>query len=307
MKKQCRLFLMSALVCLLGAVSAEALTEFSVEPGRTIYGAVGSVTIEPMQTLLDVARDFDLGYNHIVAANPDLDPWTPSEGAITKVPTLFLLPLTRLGEGLIVNLAEMRLYFLESEDGRLARFWTCPVGVGREGFSTELGIYTVLSKVKDPVWVIPPSVRMEDPDLPDEVPPGPENPLGEYILRFSRSAYGIHGTNRPWGVGRRVSHGCIRLYPEDIAALFPLVPVGTLIRITYEPIKIGWGDGACWLQVYEDYEGKVEDPFAEALMGIATCEEVIGPVKIDLRLIKKTLKEQTGIPVPIAWSEELER
>jgi L,D-transpeptidase ErfK/SrfK len=181
--------------------------------------------------------------------------------------------------------------------------WTCPVGVGKEGFSTELGIYTVLSKAKDPVWVVPPSVRREEPQLPEQVPPGPDNPLGEYILRFSRLAYGIHGTNRPWGVGRRVSHGCIRLYPDDIAALFPLVPAGSLVRITYEPIKAGWANGACWLQVWEDYDRRIKDPLAEALLGMSACEQVAGTLSIDLKGVKRALKQKTGIPVPVAWPE----
>jgi L,D-transpeptidase ErfK/SrfK len=240
--------------------SVHAIRAFDLKKGQTVYGTLKSVKIRNGCTLLDIARDHDLGYNQIVAANPDMDPWVPPEGATALVPTMFVLPRKRLPSGIVVNLAEMRLYYFKK-----GRFWTCPVGVGREGYSTKLSIYTVLSKVKDPVWVVPPSVRKEEPDLPPYVPPGPENPLGKYILRFSRLSYGIHGTNRPWGVGRRVSHGCIRLYSEDIASLFPLVPVGTLIRITYEPIKVGWAKGRCWLQVYRDYENRIKDPLAEAL------------------------------------------
>ncbi len=158
-------------------------------------------------------------------------------------------------------------------------------------------------KAKDPIWVVPPSVLKEDPELPPQVPPGPDNPLGKYILRFSRLSYGIHGTNRPWGVGRRVSHGCIRLYSEDIASLFPLVPVGTLVRIIYEPIKVGWAEDKCWLQVYQDYENKIDDPLAAAFSGISACEQAIGPLKMDFKEIKKAIREQTGIPVPVAWTD----
>ncbi len=273
-----------------------ALRVFELKKGQTVYGTLKYVKIGHGATLLDIARDQDLGYNQIVAANPDVDPWVPPEGARILVPTMFVLPRRRLPSGILINLAEMRLYYFKGK-----RFWTCPVGVGREGYSTKLSIYTVLSKAEDPVWVVPPSVRREESDLPPYVLPGPDNPLGKYILRFSRLSYGIHGTNRPWGVGRRVSHGCIRLYPEDIASLFHLVPVGTLIRVTYEPIKVGWTEDRCWLQVYRDYENRVDNPLGEVLSGISSCQQAIGPLKLDLKEIKKALKIQAGIPVPVAY------
>ncbi|NIA08235.1 MAG: L,D-transpeptidase family protein [Nitrospiraceae bacterium] len=277
------------------ASRACALRVFDLKKGQTAYGTLKSTKIGHGCTLLDIARNHDLGYNQIVAANPGMDPWVPREGATVLLPTMFVLPRKRLPSGIVVNLAEMRLYYFNK-----GRFWTCPVGVGKEGYSTKLSIYTVLSKVKNPVWVVPPSVRKEETDLPPYVLPGPDNPLGKYILRFSRLSYGIHGTNRPWGVGRRVSHGCIRLYSEDIASLFPLVPVGTLIRITYEPIKIGWAGTRCWLQVYRDYGNRIGDPLAEALSGISACQQAIGPLKIDFKAVKKALKKQTGVPLPVA-------
>lgn len=282
---------------------AGALNVFDLEDGRTVYGTLKTVKAEHTQTLLDIARDHDLGYNQIVAANPGMDPWVPSENADVVVPTIFVLPIGRLPSGIVVNLAEMRLYYFKPAEKGPSRFWTCPVGVGREGYSTELSIYTVFSKAKNPIWFIPPSVLKEDPELPPQVPPGPDNPLGEYILRFSRLSYGIHGTNRPWGVGRRVSHGCIRLYSEDIAALFPMVPIGTLVRIIYEPIKVGWAENRCWLQVYQDYEDKIEDPLAVAFSGISACEQAIGPLKVNFREIKKAIREQNGIPVPVARAD----
>jgi L,D-transpeptidase ErfK/SrfK len=279
---------------------AYALNVFDLEERQTVYGTLRSVKAEHKQTLLDIAKDHDLGYNQIVSANPGIDPWVPPEGASVLVPTVFVLPRERLPSGIVINLAEMRLYYFESAKERPSRFWTCPVGVGREGYPTELSIYTVFNKAKDPIWFVPPSVLEEDPELPPQVPPGPDNPLGKYILRFSRLSYGIHGTNRPWGVGRRVSHGCIRLYSEDIASLFPLVPVGTLVRIIYEPIKVGWAEDKCWLQVYQDYENKIDDPLAAAFSGISACEQAIGLIKVDFKKIKKAITEQTGIPVPVA-------
>lgn len=290
-------------IIILAVPKANALNVFDLEEERTVYGILRSVKIGHGQTLLDIAKDHDLGYNQIISANQDMDPWMPPEGASVLVPTVFVLPRGRLLSGIVVNLAEMRLYYFESAEKGPSRFWTCPVGVGREGYSTELSIYTVFSKVKDPIWIVPPSVLKEDPELPPQVPPGPDNPLGKYILRFSRLSYGIHGTNRPWGVGRRVSHGCIRLYSEDIASLFSIVPVGTLVRIIYEPIKVGWAEGKCWLQVYQDYEKKIDDPLAVAFCGISACEQVLGPLKVDIKKIKKAIREQTGIPVPVAQAD----
>ena len=284
---------------------AYALQVFTLEEGRTIYGALKSVEAGHAHTLLDIARDHGLGYNQIVAANPDMDPWMPSEGTKVLLPTVFILPNKRLSAGIVINLAEMRLYYFDNVKNGTPCFWTCPIGVGKEGYSTKLSIYTVRSKAKDPIWVVPPSVREEDRELPPIVLPGPDNPLGKYILRFSRLAYGIHGTNRPWGVGRRVSHGCIRLYSEDIASLFPLVPIGTLIRITYEPIKVGWAEDRCWLQIFPDYEDKIDDPLAQAIFRISDCEQAIGPLKINLKKIRKVIRDESGIPVPVAWADSL--
>ncbi|MFO8239455.1 MAG: L,D-transpeptidase family protein, partial [Dissulfuribacterales bacterium] len=145
---------------------ATAFNVFDLKEGRTVYGKLKIIKAERTQTLHDIAKDYDLGYNQIVAANPGIDPWVLSEGARVIVPTVFVLPKERLPFGIVVNLAEMRLYYFMSAKGGKSRFWTCPVGVGKEGYSTELSIYTVLSKTKDPIWVVPPSVLKEDPELP---------------------------------------------------------------------------------------------------------------------------------------------
>lgn len=280
---------------------SRALDRFTLHEGSTVYGKILHVEVSGGETLLDLARRYDLGYNQIAAANPGVDPWTPGPGRKILVPRLFLLPNSRPPTGLVVNLAEMRLYYFPEPASREGpSFYTCPVGVGREGYTTRLGIYTVRSKARDPVWVPPPSVLKEEPDLPPRVPPGPGNPLGRYILRFSRLQYGIHGTNRPWGVGRRVSHGCIRLYPEDIERIFPLVHVGSLIQISYEPIKVGWDGKRCYLQVFDDYERRVTDPLAQALTAMDLCERAIGPLKVDLSRIKRALEEKNGVPVEVA-------
>ncbi|MEF3169037.1 MAG: L,D-transpeptidase family protein [Deltaproteobacteria bacterium] len=278
---------------------AEAVRSFVIEEGQTVYGSPQWIRLDGETTLLDIARNYDLGFNQITAANPGVDPWIPGKDTMVILPDIYILPQDRLASGIVVNLAEMRLYYFFSA-GMNAYVLTAPIGVGREGFLTQLGIYMVKSKTDRPTWYVPESIRQEDPTLPAEVPPGPENPLGDFIFRLSRSAYGIHGTNKPWGVGRRVSHGCIRLYPEDIATLYPIVPVGTMVRITYEPVKIGWAHGQCWIQVFDDFEGKIGDLAREARIRLKACENMYGPLKVDEAVLEEAVVKKDGIARAVA-------
>ena len=239
--------------------SSSAVRSFMLSPDSGLYGATRWVKVKEKDTLLDIAREFGLGYNQMVAANPEVDPWMPPEGDLVCIPLAVVLPQERPSSGIVVNLAEMRLYYFFS-GGSHDYFLTGPIGIGAEGFLTKLGAYTVKSKAADPTWYVPESIRNKRPDLPTRVPPGPDNPLGDYVLRLSQQAYAIHGTNNPWGIGRRVSHGCIRMYPEDICTLYPMVPVGTIVHVIYEPIKMGWGDERCWIQVFDDFDNRSADP-----------------------------------------------
>jgi L,D-transpeptidase ErfK/SrfK len=282
---------------------AWALRCFTLSPDRTFFGTTRWVKANENDTLLDIARDFDLGYNQIVAANPGIDPWVPPKKNLVLAPLSFVLPQEYKGPGIVVNMAEMRLYYFFSEGGHDC-FLTAPIGIGAEGFLTKLGTYKVKSKTPNPTWVVPASIREAEPDLPAKVPPGPDNPLGDFIFRLSQFEYGIHGTNKPWGVGRRVSHGCIRMYPEDISALYPVVPVGTKIIVIYEPIKVGWGDGKCWIQVFDDFDNQMVDPLSKALSGLSHCEMAIGPIDVDFKALKRALVEKTGVPADVAHIRE---
>jgi L,D-transpeptidase ErfK/SrfK len=287
-------------ICLLGCIpSAWAFRCFIMSPDSTLYGTTRWVKVNENDTLLDIARDFDLGYNQIVAANPNSDPWVPSKGSLALVPLAFVLPQDRIRSGIVVNLAEMRLYYFFSEGGH-DYFLTAPIGIGTEGFLTKLGTYNVKSKTPNPTWVVPASIKEAEPDLPDKVLPGPDNPLGDFIFRLSQFEYGIHGTNKPWGIGRRVSHGCIRMYPEDVSALYPIIPVGTKVQVIYEPVKIGWGEGKCWIQVFDDFDNQMDNPLPKALSGLARCDAAIGHVNVDFKALDRALKDKTGVPTEVA-------
>jgi len=197
-------------------------------------------------TLLDVARRFKLGYVEIVAANPDTDPWIPGEGTNVVLPTVHLPP-DAVPEGIIINLGDMRLYYFEEPGGPMQSF---PIGIGRDGLLTPLGSTEVVRKNKDPSWRPTARMRAEDPALPEVVPPGPDNPLGNRAMYLGWPQYLIHGTNKPLGIGRRVSSGCIRMYPEDVEYLFDKIPIGIKVTVVDQPIKLSWIDDALYIEAH---------------------------------------------------------
>jgi L,D-transpeptidase ErfK/SrfK len=204
------------------------------------------VAVQAGETLMDIARAHDVGFVEMRAANPGLDPWLPPPGAVVLLPTAHLPPPQLEQAPLVINLAAMRLYWRPPE-GTAVSF---PVGIGRDGMDLKPTMTRVAGKRRDPTWVPPPSVLAEKPWLPARVPPGPDNPLGAFSLDLALGLVRIHGTNLPDGVGRRVSHGCFRLYPEDIERLFPQVAVGTPVAIIDMPIAIARADGEWWLEIH---------------------------------------------------------
>lgn len=284
---------------LLCPYSSWALRCFTLSPDTTLYGTPRWVEANEEDTLLDIARDLGLGYNQIIAANPVLDPWVPVKGNLVLVPLAVVLPQERISSGIVVNLAEMRLYYFFSNGGH-DYFITAPIGIGTEGFLTKLGSYKIKSKTANPTWVVPESIRKAEPDLPAEVPPGPDNPLGDYAFRLSELQYAIHGTNKPWGIGRRVSHGCIRMYPEDVAELYPMIAVGTTVHVIYEPIKVGWREGQCWVQIFDDFDNRIGNPVWNVMEELFNYETAIGPLEVDFSALVRALKDKTGVPVAVA-------
>lgn len=278
--------------------------EFILPPDDVdLVGRLRRVEARQEDTLLDIARRNDLGRDEIVAANPGVDPWLPGKGRKVLLPTRFILP-PGPRTGLVLNLPEMRLYYyLPGRGGQPGRVITHPVAIGRMDWQTPLGETRIVAKQKDPAWRPPASLKQEalakGLTLPDVVPPGPDNPLGTRALRLGLPGYLMHGTNKPYGVGMRVSHGCIRLYPEDIETLYDQVPVGTPVRILDEPVKLGWLAGTLFIEVHPPLEEEAgRDLRREALERIY-AELGRHPARLDGAALKRALKERRGIPIPI--------
>jgi L,D-transpeptidase ErfK/SrfK len=260
--------------------------------------------IEAQETLLDLTRPNDLGYVELVAANPGVDPWLPAEGSTVILPTAHLLPGGK-HEGIVINLAEQRLYYFDAtEDGETLSF---PIGVSREGWETPLGETRVVRKRVAPTWYPTASARREDPTLGRSVGPGPDNPLGTHALYLDWPTYLIHGTNEPDGVGRRVSRGCIRLYPEDIIRLFEAAPIDTPVRVIHDPVKLARVGDDIFLEVHPtiDEMKKLEE---DALLDEIEPEDLRAriqatagdtPLRIDWGLAYQTAAQRRGIPVRI--------
>ncbi|HEY2145362.1 MAG TPA: L,D-transpeptidase family protein [Steroidobacteraceae bacterium] len=231
-----------------------ATYHFDIDSNSDIVGYVQKTVVGKEDTLPDIARRFDVGYEEMLTANPGVDPWLPGVGREVVVPTQFVLPAAPR-EGLVVNVAQMRIYYYPPhKKNEPATVYTHPIGIGKIGWKTPEGSTKIISRQKDPVWVVPKSVREEHAEngeqLPAQVPAGPDNPLGQYAFRLAWPSYLIHGTNKPYGVGMRSSHGCMRLYPEDIVEFFDMIPIGTKVTVVNQPYLFGWRDGTLYLQAY---------------------------------------------------------
>jgi len=270
----------------------------STLPGRSPVPVVGSnqvIFAGKDDTLIQLARANGLGFQTLAAANPGVDPWLPGAGRPLLLPYSAVLP-DRPQTGITVNLAELRLYLVWEEAG-LLRVRIYPIGIGDEGWETPEGTFSVLRKVEQPVWNPPESIRQERPELPLRVPPGPDNPLGDYWLAFTPQGHGLHGTHKPYGVGRRVSHGCLRLYPEDIRDLYDRAEVGTPVRIIYKPFKVGVQDGILYIEAHHDYRRKVTDLRTE----ITRQARLVGwRNALDWPAIERVVAEARGVPVPVS-------
>jgi L,D-transpeptidase ErfK/SrfK len=284
-------------------------------PSQELVGETQVIFSRYENTFSAIGREYNLGYEEMRSANPGVDQWLPGEGTPIYLPTQSILPEAPR-RGIVVNVPAMRLYYFATEKpaqaggAEVVKVSSHPIGIGVEGWSTPFGEAKVTGKARDPVWYVPASIRKEhaergDP-LPSVVPPGPDNPLGAHAMTLSLPGYLIHGTNKPAGVGMRSSHGCIRLYPEDIAALFERVSRGTEVRLVNQPVLAGWRDGELYLEVHPPLAEEEHDLLAEAEAALnralARAGAAAATVTIDRASLERIVREQRGIPLPVLKS-----
>lgn len=302
------------------ATLAQAATWVLPPSDIDIFGQVTVVAASREETLLDVARRYSIGQDAMLLANPLVDRWLPPEGAKVVIPGRHIFPQAER-TGVVINLPEMRLYYFpKPTKGEKPVVITYPISIGRMDWRTPLGRTTIIRKQKDPTWIPPQSLKKEaieagNPPLPDIVPPGPTNPLGRHALYLGTSGYLIHGTDRDkaFGIGMRVTHGCMRMYPEDIEKLFDQVPVGTPVQLVNQPIKLGWLADSLFIELhppleeneneYADYMQKVREAIASFLEKSASSKKANQTrenIVIDEMALELAVFEKNGVPVLIS-------
>jgi L,D-transpeptidase ErfK/SrfK len=293
----------------------EATIQFELAPDEDIVGRVQITTSSKEDTLTDIARRFNVGYEEIVRANPRVDPWLPGAGKPIVVPTQFILP-NAPREGVIINVAVMRIYYFPPHKANEPQVViTHPIGIGKVGWKTPEGVTKIVRRQKDPVWHVPVSVIKEHKengeDLDAVIGPGPDNPLGRYAFYLAWPSYLIHGTNKPAGVGLRSSHGCIRLYPEDIESFYDMIPVGTQVRVVNQPFLFGWKNGELYMQASgalqdEDANGQAQgQPDAVPKAVLKRIDKQVKHHEADLNvdLVNELAKDPRGIPVVVTRTD----
>jgi L,D-transpeptidase ErfK/SrfK len=292
-----------------GAGAARAAT-LVVPPAYRddMVGEPLSYVTEAERTLLEVAREHNIGVPQLNALNPGVDPWVPGDGKRLALPTAHLIP-DAPREGIIINKAELRLYFFP----RVGPVQHYAIGIGKDGFDTPTGPTRIARKRFRPTWIPTQDSLNENPALPRVVPPGPDNPLGEYAMNLGfPGAYLIHSTNKPYGVGRRVSHGCIRMYPEGMARLFPQVAVGTRVSVVDQFVKVGRHRGELYIEVQpslrqiDELEATYRmspDPLPVDPRTLVVARAGLDFPRIDWDAVDAAAEARQGVPVQITRGE----
>lgn len=285
--------------CMVACGAAKAAT---YPVNGDVVGKVVHYTVKKKDTLYSIARHFDIGIVAIWTANPDVSTWRPRPGTVLTIPTAHVLPDVP-HKGIVIDLPALRLFYYPDQQTVM----TFPIAIGMKGWETPTGATTVVRKEPHPVWIVPASIRKEKPDIKPVFPAGPDNPLGQYALHLGWPGYLIHGTDMPYGIGRRASHGCIRLYPEDIEILFKAVKTGTPVTVIDTVYSVGWEGNALFLQVMPSPQQADEIAERETFI-IHDLPDVYGDVyqlagggtKVDWSVIRKAIMWRSGIPVVVA-------
>lgn len=271
---------------------------------------IGQLTIVSTRfedTFLNLARKFGIGYEELLLANPAVDPWLPGQGTQVVVPTQYILPDSKR-EGIVLNLAEMRLYYYpKSPPGAPQYVHTYPISIGRQGWDTPVGPTRIVRKKENPTWYPPKSIREEyrrkGKRLESVVPPGPDNPLGKFALYLALPSYVIHGTNEPRGIGMRVTHGCIRLHPDDIRDLFQRISIDTPVAIVDQPYKVAWYRNRLYAEMHPG-TGEGHRPGSNLTQLVSTITAATGAgsgYRVDWQLARRLAKGKTGLPTVVGF------
>jgi L,D-transpeptidase ErfK/SrfK len=285
----------------LAANAAWSSTFILPDDPNGLVGEPIALTVTFADQFATLAMKYDLGFEELRHANPDVDPWIPGEGARVVLPTQFMLP-PGPRTGVVINLPEYRLYYFPKASGTVMTF---PIGIGRTGFQTPAATTKIVAKIVNPTWYPTKGHRLEHAEtgdtLPASVPPGPDNPLGHLAIQLTLPGYFLHGTNKPFGVGQRVSHGCVRLYPDDIQSFADAVPIGIEVRIIDAPMKVSWQDGTLWLEAHPPLEGEPDMAKMTQLVNRAIAGRNI---VVDWTRAEEIARTSTGMPGPISTKQQ---
>lgn len=274
---------------------------YSIAADQNMVGSLASVDSLELDTLSDLARHYGLGFNDIATANTQLDPWVLKQDQSVLLPLQFVLPEAPR-KGIVLNLANMRMFYYPQDQGKVL---TYPIGIGRDGWNTPLGVTQIVAKKAEPAWTVPESIHREHQllgePLPKVIPAGPDNPLGNYAMPLGFSGYLIHGTNKPYGIGMQVSHGCVQLYPEDVEVLFNQVSVGTQVRIVHQPYLVAWDGDTLYLEAHRplDKWAKQEKQLQKNLRKKLEKLAVEKNASIDWPRVDAILARADGVPTPV--------
>ena len=276
--------------------------EFQLSDGQNMVGKIAAVNVRENDTLSDIARHFGLGYNDISIANPNIAPWTPAPGSRVLLPLQFILP-DGPHKGITLNLANMRLFDYPKQQPD--KVFTYPGGIGRQGWNTPMGSTSIVAKKANPSWVVPESIHQEHAkkgdSLPKVIASGPDNPLGFYAMHLGFPSYLIHGTNKPYGIGMQISHGCVQLYPEDIEELFKNTSVGVPVHIIHQPYLTTWYQDMLYLEANEPLQKWAHDKAELKKQLLKQLHQISSKknVSIDWEKVERIIQRSDGIPMPI--------
>ena len=289
-------------ICLLGWVCLAIISARSFADENSVVGLMSVATVSEGETLSDIARMYNVGYTEVRIANTAIDPWLPREGEEVIIPDMHVLPYATRND-IVINVPEMRMYYYDDQTTSEVRSF--PISVGRQDWTTPHGEMLVTGKLEAPSWYPPASILKEHEEmgepLPRVVPAGPDNPLGGYALLLSKKGYLIHGTNKPYGIGMRVTHGCVRMYPKHVEWLFAEIETGAAVRVVNQPLKVGRINDVIFLEAHPSLNEDRTSLSRRYINAVSVIRRNFGDatLKLSYHLIQQILMEQTGMPVEI--------